>query len=280
MRACSRNTGLSATSDPAPAAGQVILPRSGKRLAVYLINMAGAQGRLQAMQAKLAAVGLDFSRFPGVDGRAIDFPIPEFDERAYATLHGRKRTPPEVGCYLSHVGAARAFLDSDADLALILEDDVSFQPDFLDTLDRAAQWPGDWNILRLTTVNKGRKYPFRDLGNGRWLAMALTREKGAGAYVIDRQAAAWFTGDLLPMRLAWDIAFDLEFDAGLRAAFVDPLPASQISDFETQIQSGLAAYKLPRSRYLTVLPYRAWLELKRIFWRGSRLIGARLRARS
>lgn len=275
MRACSRNTGLSATSDPAQ--GQVILPRSGKRLAVYLINMDGADGRLQAMQAKLAAVGLKFSRFPGVDGRAIDFPIPEFDEAAYATLHGRRRTPPEVGCYLSHVGAAQAFLDSRADMALILEDDVSFQPDFLDTLDRAAEWPGDWNILRLTTVNRGRKYPFRDLGNGRSLAMALTREKGAGAYVIDRQAALWFTGDLIPMRLAWDIAFDLEFDAGLRAAFVEPLPASQISDFETQIQSGLAAYKLPRSRYLTVMPYRAWLEMKRIFWRGTRLIGAWLR---
>lgn len=275
MRACSRNTRLSsATTDPVQ--GQVILPRSGKRLAVYLINMDGAEGRLQAMQAKLAAIGLEFSRFPGVDGRAIDFPIPEFDEAAYARLHGRRRTPPEVGCYLSHVGAAQAFLDSEADLALILEDDVSFQPDFLDTLDRAAEWPEDWNILRLSTVNRGRKYRFRDLGNGRSLAMALTREKGAGAYVIDRQAAVWFTGDLIPMRLAWDIAFDLEFDAGLRAAFVDPLPASQLSEHKTQIQSGLAAYKLPRSRYLTVLPYRAWQEMKRLFWRGTRLIGARM----
>lgn len=257
----------------------VLLPKSAARLAIYLINMDGATDRLAAMRAKLAALGLDFQRIAGVDGRVIDFPIPEFDESAYRLLHGRRRTPPEVGCYLSHVAGARAFLDSDAELALILEDDASFEPDLLDTLDRAALQRRFWNILRLSTVNKGRKYPIHDLGNGRQLAIALTREKGAGAYVIDRAAAEWFTIGLLPMRLAWDIAFDLEFRAGLRAAFVTPLVASQRSEHETQIQAGLAAYKLPRTRYLTVLPYRAWLEVNRLIWRGLRLAKARLFAR-
>ncbi|TRW94878.1 glycosyltransferase family 25 protein [Paracoccus sp. M683] len=253
-----------------------VLPRSGARLAVYLINMDGATDRLAEMQARLDALGLPFQRLPGVNGRALQFPIPEFSEWSYRLLHGRRRTPPEIGCYLSHVNAARAFLDSQADLALILEDDASFDADLLDTLDRAAMQRGFWNILRLSTVNNGAKYPVCDLGNGRSLAIALTREKGAGAYVIDRRAAGWFTTKLLPMRLAWDIAFDLEYMAGLRAAFVAPLVASQRSEHETQIQAGLSIYKLPRWRYLTVLPYRAWLEVNRLIWRGGRLIAARL----
>lgn len=264
----------------APSDAVARLPLSERRLAVFLINMAGATERLAAMTARLDGLHLPFTRIEGVDGRALSFPHPDFDERAYRILHGRRTTPPEVGCYLSHVAAVRAFLDSDADLALILEDDVTFAPDFLTALDRAATQGRLWNLLRLTSVNRGRKYAMRDLGQGRRLAVALTREKGAGAYVIDRIAAAWILDRLMPMRLAWDIAFDLEYLAGLRAAFIDPLPASQISDHPTQIQSGLAAYKLGRSRYLTVLPYRAWLELARVACRGWRLAGARRGSRA
>lgn len=262
------------TSDLPP--GQVLLPRSGLRLAVWLINMADADERLAAMRHKLDQAGLPFRRIEGVDGRALVYPIPEFSERGYRMLHGRRTSPAEIGCYLSHVACARAFLEGEADLALILEDDVSFEPDFLDTLDLAAMGKGLWNLLRLSTVNRGRKFPVRDLGNGRALAIALTREKGAGAYVIDRRAARWFVDDLLPMRLAFDIAFDLEYLAGLRACFVEPLPSSQLSDHPTQIQSTRLAYKLPRWRYLTVLPYRAWLEITRLLCRGWRLAAARL----
>lgn len=257
-------------------ATELTLPRSGLRLAVFLINMTGAEDRLAAMRHKLNQAGLPFRRIEGVDGRRLSFPIPEFSERSYRLLHGRRTSPAEIGCYLSHIACVRAFIEGDADLALILEDDVSFEPDFVDTLDRAAGHPASWNLLRLTTVNRGRKYPVRDLGNGRSLAIALTREKGAGAYVIDRRAAHWLTEELLPMRLAFDIAFDLEYLDGLRACFVDPLPASQISAHPTQIQSTRLDYKLSRWRYLTVLPYRAWLELSRVLCRGWRLLAARL----
>lgn len=257
------------------------LPRSGKRLAVYLINMDGAEARLAAMRDRLAAVGLPFQRIAGVDGRLIAFPIPDFSACGYRLLHGRRTTPPEVGCYLSHIAATRAFLDSRADLALILEDDVAFSDGFVDTLDRAAcQSAGMWNILRLSSVNHGRKFPVRDLGNGHALALALTREKGAGAYVIDRAAAHWFVTRLLPMRLAWDIAFDLEYLAGLRACFVEPMPADQVTGAPTQIQAGLSVYKLPLWRYFTVLPYRSYLEITRLVMRGGRLLAAKLRGGS
>ncbi len=258
------------------AEGVIRLPQSGQKLAVYLINMDGAVDRLAAMRAKLEQVGIGFQRIPGVNGKAIEFPIPEFSEWSYRYLHGRRRTPTEVGCYLSHIDCTRAFLDSDADLALILEDDASFQPEFLDTLDRAAAQRQEWNLLRLTTVSKGRKYPVRDLGNGHSIAIALTREKGSGAYVIDRAAARWFVQKLVPMRLAWDIAYDLEYLAGLKASFIEPPVASQISDEESQVQRGLSIYKLPRWRYFTVLPYRFWLELNRVIWRGGRLLRAKL----
>lgn len=108
--------------------------------------------------------------------------------------------------------------------------------------------------------------------------MALTREKGTGAYIINRAAAEWFCR-LLPMRLSWDIAFDLEHLAGLRATFVIPVPVSQCEETVSQIQAGVRGAKLPRWRYVTVLPYRTWLEVSRVCVRGARAVWLRWRWR-
>ena len=246
------------------------------RLAVYLINLDRATERLARMTERLTAAGLDFERVPAVDGAALPDPTPGFSPASYALLHGRRRYAPEIGCYFSHVACARRLLDSDATHALILEDDVAFDPDIRTVLDEALKVSDRWNLLRLSTVNDGRKFAVHNLPSGRHLSVALTREKGAGAYVIDRRAAKWITTRLMPMRLAWDIAFDLEYLAGLRALFVDPLPCDQRTEPKSQIQTGVKGSKLPRWRYLTVLPVRAWFEITRLVCRGA--LWLRLRA--
>ncbi len=253
-----------------------ILPKSQRKLAVFLINMDGATKRLADMTARLDAMGLKAERIPGVNGRELNYPIPEFSEISYMLMHGRRTSPPEIGCYLSHVACARKFMEGDADISLILEDDVIFDDDFLNAIDEAALNGSDWDLLRLTTVSNGRKFPFRPLSNGRSLAIALTREKGSGAYLVNRRAGQWIS-KLIPMRLAYDIAFDLEYLSGLKAAFIHPLCATQDADGESQIQNNLRIYRLPRWRYFTVLPYRAYLETSRFLLRGIRFAVARAR---
>ncbi|WP_296102527.1 glycosyltransferase family 25 protein [uncultured Agrobacterium sp.] len=243
-----------------------------KILAVYLINMADAHERRLGMSERLSAIGLTAERIEAVDGRALTFPIPQFSGISYKLLHGRRTCPPEVGCYLSHVECARRLLRSGADFALILEDDVIFHDDFLEAVEAAVEKSGSWDILRLSTVNSGRKYPFQKLTAQRALAIAMTREKGAGAYVINRRAAQWISTDLVPMRLAYDIAFDTEYLAGLKAAFIYPVCATQHADARSQIQDNVRSYRLPGWRYLTVLPYRAYLEIARFLCRGFRLL--------
>lgn len=234
------------------------------RLAVYLINLDRATARRERMHVVLSATELDYERVSAVDGRTLRFPHADFHAFHYKVLHGRRTIPAEVGCYLSHVACARKLLTCDATHALVLEDDVAFPPNFQQLLRDVLDTHGDWDILRLSTVNSGRKFAYRDLNCGRRLAVALTREKGAGAYIINRAAATWISQRLLPMRLSWDIAFDLEYLAGLRAVFVVPVPVSQREEAESQIQGDVKDAKLPRWRYLTVFPYRTWLEISRV----------------
>ncbi|MGZ2484382.1 glycosyl transferase family 25 [Rhizobium pisi] len=248
------------------------------RINTYLINLDRAELRRFRMERLLTEMGMEFERVAAVDGVSIALPRRDFDAKSYLRRHGRKPNPFEIGCYLSHVECARKFLASKGEFALILEDDLDFDDDFAEVLAAALERQDSWDILRLSTVNSGRKHKVGPLTASRSLAIALTREKGSGAYLINRKAAGWIADMLLPMRLPYDIALDLEFDEGLRACFVDPVPVSQRADAHSQIQAGLSTYRIGRRRRpWSVLPYRMAAEVRRFAVRFIRLAAWRVR---
>jgi glycosyl transferase family 25 len=158
-------------------------------------------------------------------------------------------------------------LQTDAPYALILEDDVKLDDNIKGILESAIEHASDWNMLRLSSVNNGKWWPVRKIGSHS-LSVCLTREKGAGGYLVDRKAAARMVKKLLPMRMAWDIAFDLEWLLGLKTLGVYPLPVQQQNEFETQIQQDLQNIKIKSKMiYLTVLPFRMILEFSRLIFR-------------
>jgi glycosyl transferase family 25 len=233
----------------------------------YVINMDSATERMAHMDAELKRVAIPYIRQPGVVGMELPYPNENFSDWSYKYLHGRRWAPRELGCYLSHIQCLRNFLQTDASYALILEDDVKLDDNIKGILERAIAHASDWNMLRLSSVNHGKWWSVRKLGSHS-LAVCLTREKGAGGYLVDRKAAACMVKKLLPMRLAWDIAFDLEWLLGFKTLGVYPLPVQQKTGFETQIQQDLQNIKIKSKMiYLTVLPFRIILELSRFISR-------------
>ncbi|WP_018901576.1 glycosyltransferase family 25 protein [Rhizobium sp. 2MFCol3.1] len=240
-----------------------------------LINLDRAEARLQSMVEQMNTLGLPFERIAAVDGRALDFPIADYDEAGFRRRHGRMTNPGEVGCYLSHVACARRLLETTHDYALILEDDLVLPDNLAVVIGEALAEHRHWDVLRLSSVNDGRKFPVVPLSQTRSLAIALTREKGSGAYLINRKAAEWICNDLVPMKLPYDIAFDLEFFDGLRGMFVSPVPISQEAGFPSDIQQG-RRFRLPLGQRYPVYVYRAGLEIARVAHRASRLAAYRL----
>lgn len=233
----------------------------------YVINMDSATERMAHMDAELKRVAIPYIRQPGVVGMELPYPNKNFSDWSYKYLHGRRWSPRELGCYLSHIQCLRNFLQTDAFFALILEDDVKLDDNIKEILESAIEHASGWNMLRLSSVNRGKWWPVRKLGSHS-LAVCLTREKGAGGYLVDRKAAACMVKKLLPMRLAWDIAFDLEWLLGFKTLGVYPLPVQQKTGFETQIQQDLHYIKIRNYMiYITVLPFRFFLEISRLFFR-------------
>ncbi|MCS4093569.1 glycosyltransferase family 25 protein [Rhizobium sp. BK176] len=241
------------------------------QLRTFLINLDRAPDRGRRMTFLIKTFGLNFERISAVDGADLRLPISDFDERGYLFRHGRRPNPYEIGCYLSHVDCARRLIASPDEHALILEDDLNFDPNFMAVLKEVLANRDQWDIVRLSTVNKGRKFRFRRLTSQHSMAISLTREKGAGAYLVNRRAAAWIVDRLMPMRLPYDLAFDMEHLVGLRAFFVDPPPARQDAEPKSQIQERLSRYKLGWRKPPTVMPYRAGVEIARFVIRALRL---------
>jgi glycosyl transferase family 25 len=246
----------------------------------YVINLEGAVKRWKHIEQGFSAAGVDFIRVPAIDGNLVDVQESEYSPAWYRLLHGRETNPPEIGCYLSHLKALRMFLETDAELALICEDDITLDDGLATVLQRATDPPRFWNILRLTGVSEPRPLRIEQFVGERFICINLARSKGTGAYVVDRKAAEIITSEFLPMKLPYDHALDREWFHGFRAACVLPFPITQKQKrFGSSIQT-YAKPKLPfLRRCFSTYPYQALNEITRWIFRTLLFVRVKLMRR-
>ena len=123
------------------------------KIATYLINLDGSDERLASASAQLQQHGIAFERISAVDGRKFDVDShPLYDKKRALRYMGRDLVGGELGCYMSHIKCAQALLASDADIAVVLEDDMHCQHNFLPYIVEAVQWleshgHNDWQVF-------------------------------------------------------------------------------------------------------------------------------------
>jgi len=159
-----------------------------QNFACLAVNLDGSDDRWRAVSAALARAGIAFDRLPAIDGRARPpDAFPDYDGARAMRHMGRGLVGGEVGCYLSHLAAARAFLDTGAPHGLVLEDDAAPVPelrqiverttDFLDAADPA------WRI-----VNLGHTRQLRRLR----ISTPVLKIKDGGQWMYSLERAFWF----------------------------------------------------------------------------------------
>jgi len=93
----------------------------------YVLGLDGAN-RFDSFYS-VGAPAQDFIRYSAVDNRDNHVADEEFDVEFFRSRWHRDPSPAEKGCMLSHVNMWRDFIASDADWALIAEDDILISPD-------------------------------------------------------------------------------------------------------------------------------------------------------
>ncbi len=151
------------------------------------------------------ASGLDLDLRPvdGVDGKTI---APEnwrdFDRSGFELRNGRHALPGEYGCYASHIKALELFLSTDAPVAVVVEDDVAFTPDFSERVKAIVAIMPDDAIVKLTNH---RRKGFKGRGTsalGDSFGRCIYGPQGSSAcYIISRRAAQRFVNAARVMTL-------------------------------------------------------------------------------
>ena len=97
----------------------------------YLINLDRRPDRLEAATAELNKAGIEFKRWPAVDGSSLN--------------ESFQSGPGALGCKLSHVAVLKDALEHGYDEITVYEDDVCFVPDFQVKLAAfMSKVPEDW----------------------------------------------------------------------------------------------------------------------------------------
>lgn len=94
-------------------------------IGVYVLGLDRHGERVGTLAAHLDADGIDFEFVAGFDGRNLEvMDFPRYDHDRAVQYMGRGLSGGEIGCYVGHENALRAFLASEREQALILEDDA------------------------------------------------------------------------------------------------------------------------------------------------------------
>lgn len=225
----------------------------------YVINLDRSTDRRAAIEADAERAGLRLIRVPAVDGKAV--PIAErglLDEPGFRRLHGKRPLDGEFGCYASHLSALDLFLRSEADAALILEDDVRFKPGFTAALDAVAA-VADFDLVKLAHHRSPAIRALRHVPGHRLGRAVFGPTGSSAAYLVTRAGAAKLRRALDPMRLPYDVALERAWASDVRILHAVPdlvLFNAETSASLTMGGQTYASRKLPPWRRLTTLAFR------------------------
>ena len=239
-----------------------------KRLQTWVINLDRAPQRLARISSQLERLGLPFTRLPAVDARALTAAQRgALDEPAYRRRHGMAPVAGELGCYLSHVEAMRLFLQSDAEFALVLEDDALLRDSLPAVLQGLMRQPARWDVAKLSAVHSGSPVPYAEVAPGHQLAVMLSRCTGSSAYLMNRRAAQAYLQRLLPMSLPYDHVFDQGWRFDLKFRLVTPTPCGHDEQIaSTIVASAGVSRKFHWTRRLPTYAYRLGNEWRRLVY--------------
>lgn len=181
----------------------------------------------------VGAPAQDFQRYSAVDNRDNHVTDAEYDSKLFLTRYGKEPKPAEKGCMLSHFHMWKDFLASDADWALIAEDDILISPDLQPVVERIIEKYPHVQMVNLCDIyasetgklNPQVDYPrlslFAPFVYGKYRLGSAYSSKplyGTGLYLLSRSGAERLVecfGETVPGVVADDFALYREWGVGV-----------------------------------------------------------------
>ncbi len=221
---------------------------------VFLISLARAQDRREAICHHLRDLNIEYRLIDAVDGAKMS----EVDINAIVAK-GIKMHPGAVGCYLSHLQAYETMKLENLPVALILEDDARLNPEIRTVLNGGLLFK-DWDYCFLDCDDHNNEGPIfydADSGHnigGEFTAYALSSgPQTTHAYMITLNAALKRLEHAYPLMKSIDLYDHLPYAINFYAV-VSP-KAAWVSEYSLE---SFTSSKNSNIKSLSFISLRRW----------------------
>ncbi|KMW56755.1 Beta-1,4-galactosyltransferase [Candidatus Rhodobacter oscarellae] len=226
---------------------------------LYVISLATRNARRAQIAARLKELGLDAILIDAVDGReGLGDHAADVDRAAANAQQGRPLTDGELACALSHRAVYRDFLASDAQWAVVLEDDALIGAEFVAYLQSGAYARAPMTLLHHSNARVFGARPLMEGVVAHDLAMSPFMAVG---YALNRNCAAALDRAQTPVQRLADWPLDL---SDLGAVAVTPqIVGHPPMGAGSALAAGRAKPKPPMGRMLSPSYLRRkWRKLR------------------
>lgn len=234
------------------------MKRDAVPLEIVVVNLERSLERRQQMTALLTPLGLPFSFFQAVDGRAVCHPLfDRADQKLAEIRRGFTLNAGELGCFASHYLLWQRCVQENRPL-LIFEDDVAINDGFPEAYRLASERIDRCGLIRFSG-HKERAYTRQETIDDRWSIVRFFKgPHGTSCYAVSPKAAA----RLIAAASVWFEPVDCHLDRfwthGVHSQAIFPYPVRHAADTEEQSEIWQGTKRAPKSRR-----FRRWRALYR-----------------
>ncbi|MBE1282312.1 MAG: hypothetical protein GJ676_03275 [Rhodobacteraceae bacterium] len=155
----------------------------------YFINMDRDVARKVHMQEQSERLGVEFKRVPAVEAASLDLAdVPQLRQGQYGFTRW-EISRLSVAVFLSHRRAWQNILESNADQAIVMEDDLVFHDGFVRAVNAILASGIRYDVVRLNTSDQSRLMGAPvGLQQGFELRRIFNEMADAGCYLVSRHA--------------------------------------------------------------------------------------------
>ncbi|MDM9645465.1 glycosyltransferase family 25 protein [Rhizobium sp. S163] len=230
----------------------------------YVINLDRSIDRWQHIKSQAEEFGLDVQRIAGVEiDAASTAQWRDYDRAGFVRRNGRPMLPQEYGCYLAHLKALEAFVESAAECAIIMEDDVNLSGDLVSRGYSAHKAAPFADVLKLLNHRVVWFRPVARSVDGDIVGKCLFGPQGSAAcYLVTRAGAQKLVDALKVITCPFDIALERGWATGVEVyTLKHDLISLSVRSKESQI-ADRARYRSVKLRGLRKIPTHVWRTLE------------------
>ena len=251
-------------------------------LPVYVINLDKRPDRWIFMQNQLRKIEVQSKRISAVDGTTPCLSLIKGN-----SIKQEKKV--RMACSASHRKALKDFLfNTNADAALVLEDDVEISSDLPKILNSMDWWPSDAGLIKVENLEGNRRRLHGPVVGftscGRKIRHILSWNSNTGGYIIKRKHAEIVVDALSTTTLPVDnMMFHMRFSKIARSLKPLQIVPAMVRQRPDMLPSDMELYRMnvpihrrknridEYTRGVLCLPYRFPILYKQLTMRATRI---------